>query len=54
MKQGAAEDGFPLGQIATEEEERRQAMVGVVTNVGIFAAIVLVLRAGKPISTPSI
>lgn len=41
--------GF-LGDMGISEEERRQAMIGVITNVAAFAAVVLALRVGKEVT----
>ena len=46
QKEGAG--GVSLGDMGmSEEEERRKARIGVITNVAVFAGIVLALRVGK-------
>lgn len=49
MKRGKSEEGRGLfmEDMGISDEERRQAIIGVVTNVAAFAAIVLALRIGK-------
>lgn len=42
--QGFAES---MSGMAITDEERKQAMIGVITNVAAFAAVVLALRVGK-------
>ena len=44
-----AEGNF-MGAMGVTEEEKRQARIGVMTNVATFAAIVFALRVGKGIS----
>lgn len=36
-----------MGAAGVTEEEKRQARIGVMTNVATFAAIVFALRVGK-------
>lgn len=54
MKRGSKSEGEEgagrglfMGEMGISDEERRQAMVGVMTNVAAFAAIILALRLGK-------
>lgn len=36
-----------LDMLKAMEDEKRNAMIGVITNVAIFGAIVLALRVGR-------
>ncbi len=48
MKRLKPDDGLSLDdEMELSEEERRQARIGVATNVGVFAAVVLALRLGN-------
>ena len=51
MKRTKPEEGQGRGlfmeDMGISDDERRQAMIGVLTNVAAFAAIILALRVGK-------
>lgn len=48
MQRLKPEDGVSLGEMGvSEEDEKRQARIAVITNLAMFAGIVLALRMGK-------
>ena len=48
MKRVKPEEGVSLGQFGlSEEKEKRQARIGVITNLAIFASVVFAIRVGK-------
>lgn len=46
LRMKEAEGGGSLDQLEMAEEEKRNAKIGVITNVAIFGAIILALRVG--------
>ena len=51
MKRTKAGEEGPIDPFKIAEEERRNALIGVITNVALFGAIVLALRVGMVIYT---